>query len=176
MTTPTAHPAPAGDTGRDNGHPATVQDDSAHDVAAFYQRADALCRCAMESCRQHERLAHLVRLGALPAEQRAAQLLVALCDEAVAELAAAYERAADRAHPVRDDACWHAANGLWLASREIARRARTSARAVRGLGDRGAGERTAFSELALDYDLEASALLLLKQATEAYRKVRPDVV
>ena len=144
------------------------------DVVAFYASADALCRCAVECCRQRERLAHLVRLGALPAEQRAAQTLVALCDDALAELAAAYERAADRAHPSGDDACWHAANGLWLAGREFARRTRTSARAGRALLERG--DRTQLNELALDYDLEASALLLLKQATEAYRKARPDVV
>ena len=155
--------------------PAAADDAAAHqaprDVAAFYQSADALCRCAMECCRQHERLAHLVKLGALPAEQRAAQTLVAICDEALADLAGAYERAADRAHPNGGDACWHAANGLWLASREFARRTRTSTRAGRNMGDHG--DRARLAELALDYDLEASALLLLKQATEAYRRARP---
>jgi hypothetical protein len=153
---------------------APAAEPASRDVAAFYASADALCRCAVECCRQRERLAHLVRLGALPAEQRAAQTLVALCDDALAELAAAYERAADRAHPSGDDACWHAANGLWLAGREFARRTRTSARAGRALLERG--DRTQLNELALDYDLEASALLLLKQATEAYRKARPDVI
>jgi hypothetical protein len=143
------------------------------DVTAFYQSADALCRCAMECCRQHERLAHLVRIEAIAVEQRAARTLVALCDDALIDLASTYEKAAGRAHPDRADACWHAANGLWLASREFARRARTTARAARGLVEKG--ERAQFSELALDYDLEASALLLLKQATEAYRKTRPEV-
>jgi hypothetical protein len=143
------------------------------DVAAFYLRADALCRCAAECCRQHERFAHLVQLGALREEQRAARTLVALCDDALAELATCYEKAADKAHPSGDDACWHAANGLWLASREYARRTRTSARAARALVERG--DRSQLAELALDYDLEASALLLLKQATEAYRKARPEV-
>lgn len=141
--------------------------------AAFYQRADALCRCAIECCRQHERLAHLVKIGALPVEQRAAQSLAGLCDDALAELSAAYERAADKTPAGSRDACWHAANGLWLASREFARRARTSARAGRGIGEHR--DRARFEELALDYDLEASALLLLKQATEAYRKVRPGL-
>jgi hypothetical protein len=144
------------------------------DHAAFYQSADALCRCAMECCRQRERLAHLVKLGATVAEQRAAYAMVAQCDELMAELAEGYQRAAGRAHPTGGDACWHAANGLWLAAREFARRTRTSARASRGIGERG--DRTQLAELALDYDLEASALLLLKQATEAYRKARPSVV
>jgi hypothetical protein len=163
-----------------SSHPATLPAPAAsaseptpRDVAAFYQSADALCRCAMESCRQHERLAHLVQIGAMPAEQRAASTLVALCDDALADLAAAYERAAGRAHPDNTDACWHAANGLWLASREFARRCRTSARATRGLVEHGV--RTQLTELALDYDLEASALLLLKQATETYRKARPTM-
>lgn len=160
-------PAPAPDA------PSPERDDGA-DVVTFYQRADALCRCAMECCRQRERLAHLGKLGALPAEQRAAQTLVTLCDEALADLVGAYERAAHRAHPSRDDACWHAANGLWMAGREFARRARTSTRAGRNMGDHG--DRAQLAELALDYDLEASALLLLKQATEAYRRARPEAV
>jgi hypothetical protein len=143
------------------------------DAAAFHQRADALCRAAAECCRQHERLAHLVKVRALPAEQRAAQTQVALCDETLADLASAYECAAGKAHPAGGDACWHAANGLWLASREYARRTRTSARAARDIGERH--ERADLAELALDYDLEASALLLLKQATEAYRRARPGV-
>jgi hypothetical protein len=150
-----------------------VTEPSPREVNAFYQSADALCRCAMECCRQHERFAHLVKLGAGAAEQRAARTLVTLCDDALADLAAAYERTADRSHPDNANACWHAANGLWLASREFARRSRTSARAARALVEKG--DRTQFSELALDYDLEASALLLLKQATEAYRRARPEV-
>jgi len=172
-TRPATLPAPSADGA---GRPAAPQspEQAPRDVAAFYQSADALCRCAMECCRQHERLAHLVKLGALLVEQRAAQMLVTICDDALADLADAYERAAGKAHPNGGDACWHAANGLWLASREFARRTRTSDRAARGIGERT--DRTQFSELALDYDLEASALLLLKQATEAYRKARPSVV
>jgi hypothetical protein len=168
---PASAGARAGGAARDGDAPATP---SPRDVAAFYQQADALCRCAVECCRQRERLARLVEIGALAAEQRAAQALVSLCDDALAELAEAYERAADRARPAGDDACWHAANGLWLAGREFARRTRTSARAARGIGERG--ERAQLNELALDYDLEASALLLLKQATEAYRRARPHVL
>ena len=160
-----------------SSHPAALPAPASidpRDVDAFYQSADALCRCAMECCRQRERLAHLVRLGALPAEQRAAKTLVALCDDALADLVTSYEKVAGRARPAAGDACWHAANGRWLAGREFARRTRTSARAARALVERG--DRTQLSELALDYDLEASALLLLKQATEAYRRARPNVV
>ena len=144
-------------------------------VAEFYRRADALFRCAVECCRQHERLARLVERGALQTELRAAQAQVTLCDQALGEIAACYERAAGKAHPTKENACWRAANGLWLASREYARRHRTSARASRGIGDSGEHS-TRLAEIALDYDLEASALLLLRQATDTYRKTRPDAV
>jgi hypothetical protein len=154
---------------------ASSPDEGARDpIAAFYQRADALCRTAIETCRQHERMARLVQMSVCAPEQRASRAMVTACDEALEELAAAYERATQRAHPDKDDACWHAANGLWLASREYARRQRTSARAGRHIAEQHDPARLA--ELALDYDLEASALLLLKQATEAYRKVRPKFV
>ena len=142
-------------------------------VAEFYRRADALFRCTVECCRQHERLARTVERGALQTEQRAARALVTLCDQALAELAACYERAADKAHPPKDNACWRAANALWMAAREYARRHRCSARAARGIADSGEHS-TRLAEIALDYDLEASALLLLRQATDSYRKARPD--
>jgi len=165
---------------RDNGTAAAVMTEpsapeaAVRDVAAFYQRADALYRCAVECCRQHERLARLVKEGAMQVEQRAAQSLVAVCDEALADLAAAYETvAATRVCAESDGACCRAANGLWMAGREFARRRRTSHRAGRNLGD-GKHSSERLGELALDYDLEASALLALKQAADAYRKVRPS--
>lgn len=167
MSTSPVAPAPA---------PAPAADETGRDpITVFYQKADALYRCALECCRQHERLAHLVKLGALPAEQRAAQSLVHLADDALLELAAAYERAAAKGHPDRSDPCWNAANGLWMASREYARRQRCSERAGRGIGEGGDRSSARLGELALDYDLEASALLLLRQATDAFRKVRPHV-
>ena len=161
MSTVAPPPNAADETGRDP-------------MAVFYQKADALYRCAIECCRQHERLARLVERGALPAEQRAAQSIVRLADEALGELAGAYERAASKAHPDRKEPCWAAANALWMASREYARRQTTSERAGRGIGESGDHSSARLSELALDYDLEASALLMLKQATESYRKARPD--
>jgi hypothetical protein len=162
MSSPAAPPAPAEQSGRDP-------------IAVFYQKADALYRCALECCRQHERLARLVELGALTAEQRAAQSLVRLADDALTELAAAYEKAAAKGHPDRSEPCWNAANTLWMASREYARRHRTSERAGRGIGDGGDHSTARLGELTLDYDLEASALLALRQATDVYRKVRPSV-
>lgn len=159
-----APPAPA---------PAAV-DAGLDPIAAYHQRADALYRCATECCRQHERLAHLVQVGALPMEQRAVQSLVHLCDDALVEVAGAYEKATTKTQPDKDDACRQAANALWLASREYARRHTTSERAKRGISDHGDHSSARLTELALDYDLEASALLSLKHATERYRKARPE--
>lgn len=149
-------------------------DASPRDVAAFYQRADALYRCACECIRQHERLARLVGDGAMSAEQRAAQSLVTLADQALIDMAAAYETAATRGCADLDSACWQAANGLWMASREYARRQRTTSRAGRNLGD-GKHSTERFAEAMLDYDLEASALLQLRHATDAYHRIRPQV-
>ncbi len=166
-------PAAAGET--PEGTPAPTDP-----VEEFYRRADALYRCAAECCRQHERVADLDRRGSTAAEQRAARALAALCNDALDELTGSYERGAAKAPRVAargagtGDAGWHAANGLWLASRELTRRRRTSARAGRGIGERGDRSSARLAELALDYDLEASALLLLKQATDAYRRARPD--
>jgi hypothetical protein len=153
--------------------PVTSTDVARDPVAEFYRRADALFRCAVECCRQHERLCRTVQREALQTEQRAARALVTLCDQALAELVACYERAADKAHPSKENGCWRAANALWMAAREYGRRHRTSLRAARGIADTGEHS-TRLAEIALDYDLEASALLLLRQATENYRKTRPE--
>jgi hypothetical protein len=143
------------------------------DVATFYSRADALYRCAIECCRQHERLARLVHDGANAAEQRAAEALVTVADEALTDMAAAYEMAATRVCAERDSACWQAANALWMASREFARRQRIASRSGRDLGD-GKHSTQRLAELAVDYDLEASALLFVRQATSSYTRVRPQ--
>ena len=150
---------------------ASTGESSSTDV--YFQRADALYRCAVECCRQHERLARLLDLGAHAVEQKAAQKAVSLCDETLAEMTAAYEKAATRAHPADEDESWHKANTLWHASREFARRSRTCDLAALKMGDHDEHSSARLGELAMDYDLYASALLALRHATEAYMKVRP---
>ena len=72
-----------------------------------------------------------------------------------------------------DEAWWHRANALWHASREYARRHRGCDRAGRDMA--GAQHSSdMLASLNIEYELEASALLALKHATEAYRKVRPE--
>jgi hypothetical protein len=143
-------------------------------AATLCSKADALYRAAVECCRQHERVARLVAREASDEEQRAAYAQVDHCDVALIAMTDAYEKLGARLHPDGDDeAWWHRANSLWHASREYARRHDEAGRAGRRLNSAPAPE--SLGQLNVEYELEASALLALRQATEAYRKVRPHV-
>ena len=155
------------------------QSDSADDldepcstVEAIRAKADALFRTALECCRQHERFARVVRLSAVSSEQRAASDLCDRCNEMLGACVAAYEKCTAREHPDGDhEAWWHKANALWHASREYLRRHDGCDGSSRRLDKHTAAK---LGELHMEYELEASALLALQQATEAYRKVRPE--
>jgi len=157
------------------GSPASLNgEEPQSQVEAICAKADTLFRAACECCRQHERLARVLEVSTIDAEQRTATELVKLCDAALAKAAAAYEKATVRAHPNGDDeAWWHKANALWYASREYLRRNFESARASRRLAPQSA---TKLGELHMDYELEGSAMLALQQAVDGYRKARPDAV
>ena len=135
------------------------------------EKADALFRFASECCRQHRRYATLVDHDICEPEQQAALRLVALCDELLLEQVNAYEKRAANDQRHRDEEWWHRANALWMASREYARRHTMSdvdsSRFSRHDSDK-------LGRLALEYDLEASALLALHHAIEGYRKSRPE--
>jgi hypothetical protein len=142
------------------------------DSAALCARADALYRAAAECCRQHGRIARLVEQSDDAAEQRAAYEMVDHCDRTLADMAAAYEKAGARAHPDGPDGeWWHRANALWHAGREYARRHQESDRFARRIST--TRDPATLATLNMDYELEASALLALRQAMDAYRKVRP---
>jgi hypothetical protein len=134
-------------------------------------KADALFRASSECCRQHRRYAVLVERGASTTEQRRALALVRLCDEHLVEATAMYEKAAARVEAQRTEEWYRCANALWHAAREVARRHEVSRRSARDLEQQDANT---IGELALDYDLQASALLLLSQAVESYKKSRPE--
>jgi len=136
-------------------------------------RADHLFRTAAECCRQHERYAHLSERDMEEVELDGAFEQVCLCDRLLGEVAAAYEKAAARAHPDGDDETWwRKANALWAASREYERRHAGCDHAGRRVSSRRSADK--FGELQMEYELAASALLSLKQAVDAYRKARPD--
>ena len=98
--------------------------------------------------------------------------LATICNKQLAARTSAYETAAAVGKGDADDATWHAANVLWHASREYARRQAScdtiSAKLSKHSSDK-------FGELHLEYELEASAILALRQSIASYRKLRPTV-
>jgi hypothetical protein len=137
-------------------------------------RADALYRAAIECCRQHDRAAKLHRGPDEPElEHQHMDALCAMCDGSLSEMAGAYEKAAADVHPDREEAWWHKANGMWHASREYARRHAGCDALSRKLSAKHDPKQLAAMQL--EYELEASALLALRHAAEAYSKTRPEL-
>jgi hypothetical protein len=134
-------------------------------------KADVLFRSAAECCRQHRRYARLIEMNTDETEQRAALRLVAASDETLIEAAALYETSCIQVNGERRDEWWHKANSLWHACREYARRHSLSDRAS---GEFRAHDATKLASLGVEYELEASALLALQHAVDAYRKLRPE--
>jgi hypothetical protein len=132
---------------------------------------DALARTATETCRQHERLARLMSLGVAQSELEAAHAMVDTIDLALAETVREFERVCATI-PVTDQAdLRHAANAMWLSAREYLRRHSIAERASQQIAQRDADT---LGDLQMEYELEASALLGLKQATATYQKLRPE--
>jgi hypothetical protein len=130
--------------------------------------ADRMFRAAMECIRQRERYARLVASGAHDLEQLAAVRVAVVCDEILDEAVSAYERHAGEAS-TGDDEWRRQANALWHASREYRRRPATNST---GSGNQVKGG--GLQKLAMEYDLEASALLALKLALGGFRQICPD--
>jgi hypothetical protein len=133
--------------------------------------ADALCRSASEAARQHERVAKLNERGAHHSEMQEATALCDLAHQHLKARAELYESTAGGGKGSLDDASWHAANTLWHAARDYGRRHvecdASSAKLAKHASDK-------LGALTLDYELEASALLAMRNALNAYKKLRPD--
>ena len=142
-------------------------------MLAVRSRADALYHAAIECCRQHDRAAKLSGDEEPELEHKHIDALCAMCDGSLAELSEAYSQAAGHVHPGRDEAWWHKANALWHASREFARRHA----GCNALGRRVSGKHSAenLGSMQMDYELEASSLLALRHAADAYLKTRPGL-
>ena len=152
----------------------TESDDAAAPTLTeqLQQRADTLFRTAVETCRQHRRYAALVETGAREPEQKAALKLASFCDTLLVDAIASYERCGARVQGLDDAPWWHKANALWHHAREYERRHEITDRASRLLNAQH--DQQMLGELRLEYELEVSALLMLQQAIEEYRKVRPE--
>ncbi len=152
---------------------------SANGEPAFFKldvlraRADRLARAARESCHQHRRCATFCARDEEDAAELTAMLeLAAVADRQLEEAAEAYAKAGARLHPEGDDAAWwHKANALWHASREHVRRHAIGDGLARRVASDHSAER--LGELHVEFELEASALLSLKQAADEYCTARP---
>lgn len=142
-------------------------------MIAVRNSADALYRSAVECCRQHDRAARRSSTEEPELEQKHLDALCAMCDGSLAEIAEAYSLAAAHVHPARDEAWWHKANALWHASREYARRHAGCDDLNKKMSARRSAEQLA--EMQMEYELEASALLALRHAADAYLKTRPGL-
>jgi hypothetical protein len=145
--------------------------ESASPIELARESADAMYRAAVECCHQHDRVSRIGAKATIEEELAAAQKLCALCDEMLRALADSYERTAASVRPQRtDDSWWRTANSLWLASREYTRRNTSCDAATKDMKQHGPDR---LGTLHTEYELEASALLGLRQAAEAYQRCRP---
>jgi hypothetical protein len=133
--------------------------------------ADALYRTARESCHQHERLTRILGNGAGEVELNAGFEVTALCDKYLVQQVVAYETAAAAGRGKESEEWWHAANALWMAAREYGRR-QTSSDSVASRSKRHSAAQ--LGEITMEYELELSARMALKQACAAYGALRPD--
>lgn len=156
--------------------PSVIPGDGAESLSAVdcaLVTADALYRAALDTWHHHERLSRLVGRPTIEIEHRVAREMCSLCDEALGDMLAAYELAAKGLQPEGDSADpWHKANALWLASREYLRRHAGCDQLTRRIGSHSADQ---LGTMVVEFDLEASSVLALKHAAEAYRRARPDL-
>jgi hypothetical protein len=137
-------------------------------------KADGLFRTAQECIRQQDRCAHLGKLSCGQTEKRLAQSAARYAIEALATMLESYEKSSSSLKvDGADEAWWRKANAVWMAAREFARRHSGTDAAAKDLSAPDAGR---FGELAVDFELEASALLALRQAAASYAQVRPEAV
>jgi hypothetical protein len=140
-------------------------------VAHVKACADALYRSAMECCRQHDRIAKLIA-DEPDVERRHVEALCQMCDGSLGELSDEYRKAAGSV-PNTDDPWLHKANALWHASREYVRRHAGCDALVKSISAKHSAQKLAGMQM--EYELEASALLALRHAAEAYQKTRPGL-
>jgi hypothetical protein len=142
-------------------------------ISVVRSRADALYRAAVECCRQHDRAAKLSGAEEPELEHKHLDEMCRMCDGSLVEIADEYNKAAAHIHPVTDEAWWHRANALWHASREYARRHAGCDALSKGVSGKHGAE--SLASMQMEYELEASALLALRHAADAYLKTRPGL-
>jgi hypothetical protein len=149
-------------------------DPSVTTVDLLRAKAVGLFRTAQECIRQQDRCAHLGKLSCGQTEKRVTQSAAKQSIDALATMLESYEKSSSTLKvDGADEAWWRKANAIWMASREFARRHSGTDAASKDLETPDAGR---FGGLAVDFELEASALLALRQAAASYQQVRPEAV
>ncbi len=151
----------------------TVDAPTLDPVASVRASADAMYRSALECCRQHDRIAKLVS-DEPDVERKHLEAMCHMCDGSLTELADAYRTAAGEVGTAADEDWWHRAERpLRTPSREYKRRHAGCDALVKTLSARHSAQKLAGMQM--EYELEASALLALRHAAEAYQKTRPGL-
>jgi len=132
--------------------------------------SDALCRSATECCRQHDRVARIVERSEVEVEVTFAQQFCELIHDGLGKLLDAYDRTVAGDEGAGEPWRQHA-NALHHAARDYLRRHNACDQAARKLHRH---DSQLLATLAMEFEFEASALLALRHATEAYRKERPE--
>ncbi len=132
--------------------------------------ADALCRSATECCRQHDRVARIVERSDVDVEVNFAQEFCEVIHTGLGKLLSVYERGAAE-EPGSGEPWRQRSDALQHAARDYLRRHNECDQAARKLHRH---DSQLLATLAMEFEFEASALLTLRHATEAYRKERPE--
>ncbi len=135
--------------------------------------ADNMFRSAAECCRQQARVGRVLDRHCCEEELEAVIEVSVTCVRILAESCERYSAVGSGARDGLDEATWHAANTLWHASREYARRHNACNVKSAQMSRHSAAQ---LGELAVEYELKASAVLALRYAVEQYEKVRPAAV
>lgn len=133
--------------------------------------ADSLYRAARECCHQHERLSTLNHVHADDAEFNATWDVAEICEAQLEARTVSYEQTAELGRGKEPEDWWRAANGLWHACREYARR-HTASNAAHSRSRRHGAEE--LKGISMEYELELSARMAMKQAMDKYGALRPD--
>ncbi len=135
--------------------------------------ADAMFRAAGECCRQQARLSRVLELSCGEDELKGVIEVSVLSARVLDTAGARYAALAADAHDGLGEACWHAANTLWHAGREYARRHQACNIKSAKLSRHSSAQ---LGELAVEYELKASAVLALRYAVEQFSKVHPEAL
>jgi len=141
------------------------------ELASLQCAADNLLRSASECCRQQARIGRVLDLQCGEEELEAVIEVSVLCVRILSESCERYAAVGSGSRDGLDEATWHAANTLWHASREYARRHHSCNVKSAQMSRHSAAH---LGELAVEYELKASAVLALRYAVEQYQKLRPS--